>query len=55
MAENYEITQTVRIGGKEVVFGIDENCAEPYFCAFYTANKLFMNTAIAWWAITLPG
>ena len=54
MAENYEITQTVRIGGKEVVFGIDENCAEPYFCAFYTANKLFMNTAIAWWAITLP-
>ena len=41
MAENYEITQAVRIGGKEVVFGIDENCAEPYFCAFYTANELF--------------
>jgi len=41
MVENYEITQAVRIGGKEVVFGIDENCAEPYFCAFYTANELF--------------
>jgi len=41
MAENYEIAQAVRIGGKEVVFGIDENCAEPYFCAFYTANELF--------------
>lgn len=41
MAENYEITQAVRIGGKEVVFGIDENCAEPYFCAFYTTNEFF--------------
>ncbi|MFQ6963481.1 MAG: hypothetical protein ACLRR6_05045 [Oscillospiraceae bacterium] len=33
-AENYEITQAVRIGGKEVVFGMDETNAEPYFCAF---------------------
>lgn len=41
MAENYEITQAVRIGGKEVVFGVDETNAEPYFCAFYTANELF--------------
>lgn len=41
MVENYEITQAVRIGGKEVVFGIDENCAEPYFCAFYTTNEIF--------------
>ena len=41
MAENYEITQAVRIGGKEVVFGMDETNAEPYFCAFYTANELF--------------
>ncbi|MFR1349576.1 MAG: hypothetical protein ACLSAQ_07660 [[Eubacterium] siraeum] len=40
-AENYEITQAVRIGGKEVVFGMDETNAEPYFCAFYTANELF--------------
>lgn len=41
MAENYEITQAVRIGGKEVVFGVDETNAEPYFCALYTANELF--------------
>ena len=40
-AENYEITHAVRIGGKEVVFGMDETNAEPYFCAFYTANELF--------------
>ena len=40
-AENYEITQAVRIGGKEVVFGVDETNVEPYFCAFYTANELF--------------
>lgn len=41
MAENYEITQAVRIGGKEIVFGVDETNAEPYFCAFYTTNELF--------------
>lgn len=41
MAENYEITQAVRIGGKEVVFGIDENSTEPYFCAIYIENQLF--------------
>lgn len=41
MAENYKITQAVRIGGKEVVFGVDESCADPYFCALYTANELF--------------
>lgn len=41
MAGNYEITQAVRIGGKEVVLGVDESSPEPYFCAFYTANELF--------------
>lgn len=41
MAENYEITQEIRIGDKEVVFGIDETNAKPYFCAFYTQNELF--------------
>lgn len=41
MAKNYEITQTVRIGGKEVVLGVDESSAEPYFCALYTTNELF--------------
>ena len=41
MAENYEIIQAVRIGGKEVVFGVDETNVEPYFCAFYTANEIF--------------
>lgn len=41
MAKNYEITQAVRIGGKEVVLGVDESSSKPYFCAFYTANELF--------------
>lgn len=55
MAKNYEITQAVRIGGKEVVFGVDETNAEPYISApFIPPTSFFMNTAIAWWAITLP-
>lgn len=41
MAQNYEIVQAVRIGGKEVVLGKDESSAEPYFCAVYTENQLF--------------
>lgn len=41
MAETYEITQGVRIGDKEVVFGIDENNEMPYFCGFYVCNELF--------------
>lgn len=35
MAQNYEITQAIHIGDKEVVFGIDEASEKPYFCAFY--------------------
>lgn len=41
MAENYEITQGIRIGDKEVVFGMDEKAELPYFCAFYTDNSIF--------------
>ncbi len=38
---DYEITQGIRIGKKEVVFGIDEKSEMPYFCGFYTSNELF--------------
>ena len=38
---DYEITQGIRIGEKEVVFGIDEKNEMPYFCGFYTSNELF--------------
>lgn len=41
MAGSYEITQAVRIGSKEVVFGVDETKEMPYFCGFYTSNALF--------------
>lgn len=40
MAENYEITQSIKISGKEVVFGEDERADNPYFCAFYTSNAI---------------
>lgn len=37
MVETYEITQSLRIGDREVVFGIDPDPAneKPYFCALY--------------------
>lgn len=35
MAGTYEITHGLRIGDREVVFGIDPNSTEPYFCALY--------------------
>ncbi len=41
MAENYEITQAVQIGDKEVVFGVDEKAEMPYFCGFFSANEIF--------------
>lgn len=41
MADCYEITQSVRIGDKEVVMGVDETNVMPYFCAFYTSNEIF--------------
>ena len=40
MAGNYEITQSVWIGDKEVVMGLDETNAMPYLCAFYTSNEI---------------
>lgn len=41
MAKNYEITQAIYIGDKEVVMGIDETNDMPYFCAFFTENELY--------------
>lgn len=41
MADNYEITQSVWIGDKEVVMGVDMTNAMPYFCAYYTFNEIF--------------
>ena len=41
MVESYEITQSVRIGDKEVVFGVDEKAEMPYLCAFYASNSIF--------------
>lgn len=41
MAENYEITQAVSIGDREVVMGVDKTNAMPYFCAFYSRNDIF--------------
>lgn len=37
MVETYEITQSLRIGDREVVFGVDPDPAneKPYFCALY--------------------
>ncbi len=41
IAGNYEITQSMLIGDKEVVFGVDDNNPEhPYFCAFYESNAI---------------
>lgn len=41
MAENYEITQAVSIGDREVVMGVDKTNAMPYLCAFYSRNDIF--------------
>lgn len=40
MVENYEITQSIRIGDREVVFGVDEKSEMPYLCAFYASNSI---------------
>ena len=40
MVESYEITQGIRIGDKEVVFGVDEKAEMPYLCAFYSSNGI---------------
>lgn len=41
MARDYEITQAIQIGEKEIVFGVDENNEYPYLCAYYQSNDLF--------------
>lgn len=41
MAEGYEITQGIRIGDKEVVFGVNEKADMPYFCSFYFIEQYF--------------
>lgn len=40
MAENYEITNSFRIGKKEVVFGVDEHSEKPFFCGFCEKENL---------------
>lgn len=34
MAENYEVTHHIKIGDREVIFGEDQTCDQPYLCAF---------------------
>lgn len=41
IVEGYEITQGIRIGDKEVVFGINEKADMPYLCSLYSANSIF--------------
>lgn len=41
MVENYEIIQGIRIGDREVVFGVDERAEMPYFCAFCSLDGIF--------------
>lgn len=40
MVESYEITQAIRIGDREVLFGVGEKQELPYFCGFYRAMNL---------------
>ena len=40
IVEGYEITQAVKIGDKEVVFGVNEKVDMPYLCSFYSSNSL---------------
>ena len=43
MANDYEITQAIHIGDKEVVFGVDDKNEFDlkYLCAYYKSNELF--------------
>lgn len=40
MAGEYEITQEISVGRKEIVFGVNEQLDMPYFCAYYTVNEI---------------
>lgn len=44
MAENYEIIAAFPIGDKEVVFGRDLNCDQPYFCGLYSKENIICYT-----------
>jgi hypothetical protein len=41
MAGEYEITMEIRVGKREVVFGVNEKSEMPFLCAYYTSNGLF--------------
>ena len=40
MVETYEITQAIRIGDREILFGVDENRNFPISVAFIGAMPL---------------
>lgn len=40
MADNYEITQAIRIGRVEIVYGVNEENECPYFCALYKRHDI---------------
>ena len=42
MAENYEIKSAFRIGKSEVVFGVDEQSENPFFCGFCEKENLIV-------------
>jgi hypothetical protein len=41
MADNYEIIREIRVGKREVVFGVNENEEMPFLCAYYTSDGIF--------------
>lgn len=41
MVETYEITQAIRIGDREILFGVDEKQELPYFCGFYEEDIVY--------------
>lgn len=40
IVEGYEITQSIHLGDKEIVFGIKPEAEMPYLCAYYTENEI---------------
>lgn len=53
MAENYEITQAVYIGDREVVMGMDETNAMPYFVPVILKMKSAVLTMTVWCPMTM--
>lgn len=54
MVESYEITQGIRIGDKEVVFGVDERQKCPTSALFIPAMAFLNPIRSAWWAMITP-